>query len=37
MLCPSRSHHLRSYCNIWQKAPIGGVAQPYDVNEFYRF
>ncbi|KAI7838650.1 hypothetical protein COHA_007576 [Chlorella ohadii] len=30
-----RVHNL--YCNIWQKAPIGGVAQPYDVNEFYRF
>ncbi|PRW45472.1 hypothetical protein C2E21_6076 [Chlorella sorokiniana] len=30
-----RVHNL--YCDIWQKASLGGVAQPYDVNEFYRF
>ncbi|PRW45573.1 lysosomal Pro-X carboxypeptidase-like [Chlorella sorokiniana] len=30
-----RVHNL--YCNIWQKAPQKGIAQPYDVNEFYRF
>ena len=28
---------MLSYCNSWQKAPQAGIAQPYDVNEFYRF
>ena len=35
--CTATTPPMCSYCSIWQKAPADGVAQPYDVFEFYRY